>query len=70
MNVPVTDSMKMRPVWKRRQRRVYHGINDLEPPSEEEMQDAIRVLADPDNQVFAPALYLEAERIFEEASRA
>jgi len=31
------------------------------------MHDAILVLADPENQVFAPALHLEAFRILDES---
>ena len=34
--------------------------------SEREIQDAIRVLEDEENQIFAPALYLEAFRILDE----
>ena len=66
-DLPITERMHMRPVWARRQRRVHHNINPLPPPTEAEQQDAIRVLEDPLNYVFAPALYAEAERIFHEA---
>jgi hypothetical protein len=65
MSIPVSDSITMRPVWARRQRRHYM-LGKLDPPSELEMQDAIRVLADPELQVSAPALHLEAFRILEE----
>lgn len=66
MNLPVSDSIRMRPVWRRRQLRVYMQ-NPLPPPSDDEKHDAIQVLADSDNQRLAPALYQEAERILHEA---
>ena len=65
--IPVSNSVVMRPVWKRRQRRHYMHAN-LEYPNEAEKHDAILVLADAENQLLAPALYLEAELIFMEAS--
>jgi len=58
----------MRPVWRRRQQRIYGNVNDLPPPSEEEKGDAILVLADPKMEKQAPALWYEAFRVFEEAS--
>lgn len=67
-DVPITDKINMRPVWRRRQRRHYL-LNLMDVPTEEEIQDAIRVLADPENEIFAPALWFEAFTIFEEASR-
>lgn len=66
--IPISDSITMRPTWRRRQLRVYFEA-ELKPPTERDIRDAIRVLEDPDNQKYAPALYVEAERIFEEASR-
>jgi hypothetical protein len=57
----------MRPVWARRQRRAYLNLGVPGPPSEEEKQDAIRVLEDPRNQIYAPSLYREAERILGES---
>jgi hypothetical protein len=67
VNLPVSTSISMRPVWARRQRRVY--MQDvLCQPNEREKQDAIRVLEDPSNQFYAPALYAEAELILLEAS--
>lgn len=65
--IPISEQITMRPVWRRRQRRHYLQ-SELAPPSEAEMIDAIRVLEDPENQLYAPALYLEAERIYEEAT--
>jgi hypothetical protein len=64
--IPPSNSITVRPVWRRRQRRAYLQ-SELAPPSEAEIQDAIRVLGDGESQVFAPALYLEAFRIFDEA---
>jgi len=67
MKLPISDKIRMSPTWARRQRRVYlHGV--ISPPSTEEILDAISVLGDPDSERLAPALYLEAFRIFEEAS--
>ena len=66
--IPISESITMRPTWKRRQRRVYHQ-GPLDPPTEAELWDAIRVLEQDDNQLMAPALHLEAFNIFEEASR-
>ncbi len=68
MSIPISDSITMRPVWRRRQLRNYMNMK-LSPPNELEIQDAIRVLEDPDNAKYAPALNDEAFRIFDEASR-
>lgn len=67
LNLPVSKSIKMRPVWRRRQRRKYY-LAELAAPTDAEMHDAVLVLADPANQTYAPALYLEAFRILDEAS--
>lgn len=67
-DVPISDRITMRPVWRRRQRRHYM-LSALLAPTDEEIQDAILVLADPENETFAPALWIEAFNIFEEASR-
>lgn len=64
--IPISKSIIMRPTWKRRQRRAYHQ-GPLDPPTELEVWDAIRVLEQEDNQTMAPALHLEAFRILEEA---
>jgi hypothetical protein len=63
--IPVSDRITMRPVWRRRQQRVYLNSR-LAEPSEEEVEDAFRVLADPESKVFAPALWGEAMRILTE----
>ena len=67
-DLPVTTKIRPRPVWERHYRRILSNVNPLPPPSEREKQDAIRVLADPGNQL-VPGLWDEAHRIFEEASR-
>ncbi len=66
--LPESESIEMRPVWRRRQRRV-HLQAPLGFPTEAEIQDAIKVLEDADNETFAPALHLEAFAIFDEASK-
>lgn len=66
--LPISTSIKMRPVWARRQRRVYLN-NALGRPTEDEKRDAVLVLAEVENFVFAPALHLEAFRILDEAHR-
>lgn len=59
----------MRPTWRRRQMRAANPLGTLASPSEREIQDAIRVLEDPDNELYEPTMYLEAFMIFEEVSR-
>lgn len=66
--LPVSERITVRPVWDRRQRR-HHLQAPLDAPSEAEIHDAIKVLEDPENEIFAPALHLEAFTIFDEASR-
>lgn len=68
MELPISTKITMRPVWQRRQRRIY-GQNKLPPISEAEKQDAIKILGDLKLQEQAPALYFEAFLIFDEASR-
>lgn len=68
IDLPISDSITMRPVWRRRQLRHYFNMKP-KPPTEREIQDAIRVLADPENQLYAPALHLEAFMILDEAGR-
>lgn len=63
----VSDKIVMRPVWERRQRRHY-SQSPLDRPTEREIQDAIRVLEEGENQLLAPALYLEAFTIMDEAA--
>ena len=67
-DLPVSTSIVMRPVWKRRQRRTY-GANPLPPPTDDEKRDAIRVLSLPDAMLAEmPAVHIEAQTIMEEAS--
>lgn len=67
--IPTSTSIVMRPVWARRQRRHYSD-DVLGPPSDAEMHDAIIVLSDTRNWKEAPALWLEAEMIHQEATEA
>lgn len=67
MNVPRTTRMNARPVWQRHLRRAHSNTQPLPPPTEEEQQDAIRVLEDPSNEG-EPGLWREAHLIFMEAS--
>lgn len=66
MSIPVTTSMKARPVWRRHRRRIFANVNPFPPPTEEEKWDAIRVLEDPENE-FVPGLWDEAHRILDES---
>jgi hypothetical protein len=67
-SLPVTEHFRPRPVMARLQRRwTTHAVG---PPTEAEKRDAILVLAEgwlADEPAHDP-LYVEAERIFEEAS--
>jgi hypothetical protein len=67
VSIPISSSIRVRPVWRRRQQRFYHQ-NPLGPPTDEEMHDAILVLADPSSERDAPALWIEAQTILDEAS--
>lgn len=68
IDAPVSESITMRPVWHRRQVREYLQKIPL-APTDAEMHDAVLVLADPENQILAPALHLEAFRILDEAGQ-
>lgn len=61
-----TDKLTPRPVWERHRRRTLMNINPMPAPTEEEQQDAIRVLEDPDNEA-VPGLWIEAHRILDES---
>lgn len=67
MDLPATGQLKPRPVWARHTLRTLRNFEALDPPTEEEKHDAIKVLRDPDN-AGVPGLWIEAHRIFEEAS--
>ena len=62
MNLPVTDKMKPRPVYARYLMRRHHM--PVDPPSEEEKQDAIRILEEP--YLWADEIMTEAQRILDE----
>lgn len=67
IDLPVSTKITMRPVWARRQRR--HYMQDVpRPPELAEIEDAIKVMRDPDNLRLAPALYNEALLILKEAT--
>lgn len=68
-DIPVSDSITMRPVWRRRQLRALANISPMRAPTDAEVMDAIRVLEDVDNERFVPELHLEAFRILDEAGR-
>lgn len=67
-DLPVSTAICMRPVWRRRQRRHY-GLATLPPPTDDERQDAIRVLALPEAMLSEmPAVWIEAQTIMCESS--
>jgi predicted transcriptional regulator len=68
MDLPITSKITMRPVWKRRQRRIY-GQNKTPPITEEEKLDAIKILGDEELQRLGPALYFDAFLILDEAGK-
>lgn len=67
MTIPVSESIRPRPVYRRFLERMH--FMPLDPPTEEEMRDAILVM----RTLYPPVLELdevllaEAERIFVEA---
>lgn len=63
MDIPVTDKIHPRPVYRRFLRRM--AFVDLDPPTEDEIRDAILILADP----WEDYLQHEAFRIFDEAGQ-
>lgn len=67
MELPTTQALRPRPVWQRHLLRSLRNFEELAPPTEEEKYDAIKVLRDPDN-AGVPGLWIEAHRIFQEAS--
>ena len=66
MDLPRTQALRPRPVWARHLRRSLLNLEELDPPTEAEKQDAIKVLRDPDN-AGVPGLWIEAHFIFDEA---
>lgn len=67
MDLPRTDKLRARPVWQRHLRRTMRNFAEMDPPTDAEKRDAIKVLRDPDNAA-VPGLWVEAHRIFEDAS--
>lgn len=67
MDIPRTQALRPRPVWARHLRRSLLNFEELGAPSEDEKHDAIKVLRDPEN-AGVPGLWIEAHRIFDEAS--
>lgn len=61
--IPETDKFLRRPVYERYLKRKHHM--PLDPPTEEEKSDAIRILRD--DWLWSPEIHEEAERIFQEA---
>jgi hypothetical protein len=64
-DLPATDKMKPTPVYARYLQRKHHM--PLDPPSEAEQQDAIRVLAEPD--LWIDEISEEAQKILDEAGQ-
>ena len=66
-DLPISKKIRMRPVWQRRQRRIYMQ-SALPPATDEEKRDAIRVLSDERLCREAPALFFDAFLIMDEES--
>jgi hypothetical protein len=62
VDIPVTDHVKRRPVFNRYLRRKHYML-PLEPPTEDEKRDAIRILS----ETWEDELTEEALRILDEA---
>jgi len=67
VDLPRTQALQPRPVWARHLRRSLLNLEDPGEPTEAEKADAIKVLRDEDN-AGVPGLWIEAHRIFDEAS--
>lgn len=67
----MTTNLKPRPVWARCLERTRRNTRPMDPPTEAEQRDAIRVLEEAYGLgMFTPdALLEEAERIFEESNQ-
>lgn len=68
MDLPKTEQLRPRPVWKRHLRRTMRNFEQMDPPTEPEKRDAIKVLRDPDNAGI-PGLWVEAHLILDEAGQ-
>lgn len=63
--LPATDKLRPRPVWKRRLLRTMRNTEAMPPPTDEEKHDAICVLK---HELFINvALLDEAQRILDES---
>jgi len=68
MSIQTTDKLRPRPVWRRHLKRTMRNFAEMDPPTDAEKHDAIKVLRDPEN-AGVPGLWVEAHRILEEASQ-
>ena len=68
MELPRSDAVRPRPVWRRHLQRTKRSFEDMHAPTEAEKRDAIKVLADPNNEA-VPGLWLEAHRILDDAGQ-
>lgn len=68
MDLPISNKITKRPVWRRRQRRIYMQ-GPLPPITEEEKADAIRILGDKRMEKYGPALWFDAFLIMDEAGK-
>lgn len=66
MDLPRTEAAQPRPVWRRHLQRTTRSFEEMEPPTEDEKRDAIKVLRDERN-AGTPGLWDEAHRILDEA---
>ena len=66
-DLPISTSITMRPVWRRRQMMRFYNVNHMPPVTDEERADAIRVLALPEAMLQEmPAVWAAAQQIFDE----
>lgn len=68
MELPISNKITMRPVWQRRQRRIYMQ-GPMPPPTDEEKADAISILGDKRIEKYGPALWFDAFLIMDEAGK-
>lgn len=68
MELPTTQALRPRPVWKRHLVRSLRNLEDPGPPTEEECVDAVQVLKLSQGEIW-DTLALEAFRIFDEAGK-
>ena len=68
IKIQKTTRLVERPVWKRALQRTIANTEKMPAPTEAEKADAIKVLADPDNEG-EPSLWLEAHKVLDEAGQ-